>query len=127
MWWEQCEGQEREAHRGEDSSLCPPRQWDGKVQGWGALRSAAGVSDSDLWPQGVVPYLGTFLKDLVMLDAASKDELKVSGVCVQGDDGTSGLRVRQTSQEGAPGMSTEVSAGFKPDARVLVLLVWQVA
>ncbi|XP_024413403.1 ral guanine nucleotide dissociation stimulator-like 2 isoform X2 [Desmodus rotundus] len=25
---------------------------------------------------GVVPYLGTFLKDLVMLDAASKDELK---------------------------------------------------
>uniref|UniRef100_A0A2K6UFY3 Ral guanine nucleotide dissociation stimulator like 2 n=1 Tax=Saimiri boliviensis boliviensis TaxID=39432 RepID=A0A2K6UFY3_SAIBB len=31
---------------------------------------------------GVVPYLGTFLKDLVMLDAASKDELEVSGVCV---------------------------------------------
>lgn len=31
--------------------------------------------------QGVVPYLGTFLKDLVMLDAASKDELEVS-VCV---------------------------------------------
>jgi len=25
---------------------------------------------------GVVPYLGTFLKDLVMLDAASKDELE---------------------------------------------------
>ena len=30
----------------------------------------------------MVPYLGTFLKDLVMLDAASKDELEVSSVCV---------------------------------------------
>lgn len=30
----------------------------------------------------MVPYLGTFLKDLVMLDAASKDELEVSGACV---------------------------------------------
>ncbi|XP_036270526.1 uncharacterized protein LOC123650998 isoform X3 [Pipistrellus kuhlii] len=29
----------------------------------------------ELLLQGVVPYLGTFLKDLVMLDAASKDEL----------------------------------------------------
>jgi hypothetical protein len=39
------------------------------------------VSDPDLLIselQGVVPYLGTFLKDLVMLDAASKDELEVS-------------------------------------------------
>ncbi|KAB1261888.1 Ral guanine nucleotide dissociation stimulator-like 2 [Camelus dromedarius] len=30
----------------------------------------------ELLLQGVVPYLGTFLKDLVMLDAASKDELE---------------------------------------------------
>lgn len=28
--------------------------------------------------QGVVPYLGTFLKDLVMLDAATRKRLEVS-------------------------------------------------
>lgn len=31
---------------------------------------------SDQRPVGVVPYLGTFLRDLVMLDAAMKDELE---------------------------------------------------
>ena len=49
-----------------------------------------------------------------MLDAASKDELKVSGVCVQRDDGTSGLRGRQAFQEGAAGVSTEVPPGLQP-------------
>lgn len=56
----QSEGRGRRAQRGEDYSLC--------------LTS----------PQGVVPYLGTFLKDLVMLDAASKDELAVSVCSVEG-------------------------------------------
>lgn len=48
----------------------------------------------------MVPYLGTFLKDLVMLDAASKDELEVSGVCVHVFSAMTeqmGLRVRQNS------------------------------
>lgn len=55
----------------------------GKCRGRGALGSVSGVTDSDSHTsQGVVPYLGTFLKDLVMLDAASKDELEVSSVCV---------------------------------------------
>lgn len=38
-------------------------------------------------PQGVVPYLGTFLRDLVMLDAAMKDELEVGVTCPQGGGG----------------------------------------
>lgn len=100
MLGEQSEGWGK-AQQGEDNSLRPLRHGMGKCKGWTALWSVAGVSDSDLWPQGVVPYLGTFLKDLVMLDAASKDELEVSGACVQRNDRTSGLRSdRRPSRKG---------------------------
>uniref|UniRef100_A0A8C3CP91 Ral guanine nucleotide dissociation stimulator like 2 n=1 Tax=Cairina moschata TaxID=8855 RepID=A0A8C3CP91_CAIMO len=40
--------------------------------------------------QGVVPYLGTFLRDLVMLDAAMKDELEVGTCPLRGGGDTAG-------------------------------------
>lgn len=80
--------------------------------GWVSAR----VPDFDLWPQGVVPYLGTFLKDLVMLDAASKDELEVSGVfsgmLEPGGQGQTGLLPGRCSC-----MSTEATPGLGPECQ----------
>lgn len=98
--------------------------------GWGSARAGAPWSGqgclTDLWPQGVVPYLGTFLKDLVMLDAASKDELEVSGVCSGMLE--QGLRAKQTAlQGGAQARALGPHQGSGPSARVLVLSLWGAA
>lgn len=59
--------------------------------------------------QGTIPYLGTFLTDLVMLDTAMKDYLYVSELGA-GWAGAGSLRPKRT----VPGTESEPAAWHAP-------------
>lgn len=74
-------------------------------------RAPVGTREQGLIPnpplvtQGVVPYLGTFLTDLVMLDTAMEDYLEVG----EPEDCGGGTRVLRTGSRESQGLGAESS------------------